>query len=169
MPPLHISGMNRMPGLNRGGIGLLLACLFATAYAQTPAEPAKPSFDAELARSVGADDLGMRRYVLVVLKTGPNKMPAGAERDEMFKGHFANIKRLAAEKKLVLAGPFDGVDGWRGLFILATSDIEEAKRAVATDPVIMNGEMTAEYHRYYGSAALMLVNELHERIAKKRF
>lgn len=147
----------------------VLPCVSAIAYAQTAAEGTKPPFDAELARSVGADDLGMKRYVLVVLKTGPNKVPAGAERDDMFKGHFANINRLAAEKKLVLAGPFDGVDGWRGLFILAMSDIEEAKRAVATDPVIIKGEMTAEYHRYYGSAALMLVNELHERIAKKRF
>jgi hypothetical protein len=34
--------------------------------------------------------VGMRQYVLVVLKTGPNKLPAGPERDAMFKGHFAN-------------------------------------------------------------------------------
>ena len=158
-----------MPRLKRRAIGIILACLSATAFAQTPVEVTRPPFDAELARSVGADELGMKSYVLVVLKTGPNKVPAGAERDAMFKGHFANIHRLAAEKKLVLAGPFDGVDGWRGLFILAMADIEEAKRVVATDPVIIQGEMTAEYHRYYGSAALMLVNELHERIAQKRF
>jgi uncharacterized protein YciI len=111
----------------------------------------------------------MKSYVLVVLKTGPNKIPAGTERDEMFKGHFANMNRLAAEKKLVLAGPFDGVDGWRGLFIFAVADIEEAKKYVATDPVIINGEMVAEYHKYYGSAALMLVNEAHEKIAKKSY
>jgi len=27
----------------------------------------------------------------------------------------------------------------------------------------------AEYHQYYGSAALMLVRDAHEKIAKKRF
>ena len=128
-----------------------------------------PAFDEALARSLGADDYGMRRYVLVVLKTGPNKMPAGAERDEMFRGHFANMKRLAAQGKLALAGPFDGVDGWRGLFILAVPDIEEARTLVATDPVVAKGEMVAEYHKYYGSAALMLVNEGHDKVARKAF
>ncbi len=29
--------------------------------------------------------------------------------------------------------------------------------------------MVAEYHQYYGSAALMLLNETHQRIAEKRF
>jgi uncharacterized protein YciI len=87
----------------------------------------------------------------------------------MFKGHFANMGRLSAEGKLALAGPFDGVDGWRGLFVFAVSDIEEARKHVATDPVIVKGEMTAEYHQYYGSAGLMLVRETHEKLAKKRF
>jgi uncharacterized protein YciI len=137
--------------------------------AQASVEAAKPSYEPELARSVGADDYGMRSYVLVILKVGPNKVPAGADRDEMFKGHFANMNRLSAEGKLALAGPFDGIDGWRGLFIFAVSDIDEAKECVATDPVIIKGEMVAEYHRYYGSAALMLVRDNHERIAKKRF
>ena len=67
-----------------------------------------------------------------------------------------------------LAGPFDGVDGWRGLFIFAVSDVDEARRLVATDPVISNGEMVADYHPYYGSAALMLVRDAHARIAKQR-
>jgi uncharacterized protein YciI len=145
-----------------------LATLAGLALAQDTTR-APPAFDAELARSVGADDYGMKPYVLVILKTGPKAMPPGKERDEMFKGHFADINRLAAEGKLALAGPLDGVDGWRGLFVLAASDIEEARKLVATDPVIANDEMVAEYHKYYGSAALMLVNEAHGRIAKKRF
>ena len=139
------------------------------AFAQAQSAPPKQAFDAELAGTVGADDFGMRKYVLVVLKTGPTPMPAGKERDEMFKGHFANINRLASEGKLALAGPFDGVSGWRGLFILAVADIEEAKQLTATDPVVSSGEMVAEYHKYYGSAALMLVNDAHKRVAKKGF
>lgn len=144
-------------------------CLALPAQAQATAEADKPAFDAELARSVGADEHGMKSYVLVVLKTGPNKVPAGTERDEMFKGHFANMNRLVAEGKLALAGPFDGVDGWRGLFVFAVSEIDEARKLVATDPVIVKGEMVAEYHKYYGSAALMLVNGAHPKVSKKRF
>lgn len=126
-----------------------------------------PKYDAESAQRLGADQRGMRSYVLVVLKTGPNKVAPGKERDEMFAGHFANIKRLASDGKLALAGPFDGVDGWRGLFIFAVKDIEEAKQLTATDPVIMKGEMVAEYHKWYGSAAVMDVTRIHETLTEK--
>lgn len=136
---------------------------------QQEMDPSFTKYDEALAKKLGADDLGMRQYVLVILKTGPKRMPDGKERTEMFAGHFANIKRLAAEGKLALAGPLDGVDGWRGLFVFAVPTIEEAKKLTETDPVIINGEMVAEYHTYYGSAALLLVNELHEKIAKKSF
>jgi uncharacterized protein YciI len=149
--------------------GFAVLCLALSAHAQATVEPEKGVYDAELARSLGADEYGMKSYVLVVLRTGPNKVPAGPERDEMFQGHFANMNRLSAEGKLALAGPFDGVDGWRGLFVFAVPDIEEAKKLVATDPVIVKGEMVAEYHKYYGSAALMLVKDTHAKIAKKRF
>jgi len=128
----------------------------------TPQDP----YDAALAKSVGADERGMRKYVLVVLKSGPTKVPAGEKRTEMFKGHMANIKRLASEGLLVLAGPLDGVDGWRGLFVFATPDIATAKTHVETDPVIVSGEMVAEYHEFYGSAALMMVNELQRKLSK---
>jgi uncharacterized protein YciI len=137
------------------------------AFAQTEQPAPATAYDAELAKSLGADERGMRSYVLVVLKTGPNKIPKGPERDKMFQDHFANIQRLAAEKKLVLAGPFDGADGWRGMFVFATPDIDRAKEYVATDPVIVNGEMVAEYHKFYGSAALMTVNDVHNKIQKK--
>lgn len=133
------------------------------ALAQQPAA----TYDAELAARLGANENGMRSYVLVVLKTGPTPLPKGPERDEMFRGHFANIKRLADEGKLVVAGPFDGVDGWRGLFVFAVKTIDEAKQLAATDPVLIKGEMVAEYHRYFGSAALMMVPEIHAKIAKK--
>jgi uncharacterized protein YciI len=145
-----------------------LLFLSLAARAQGAGDTPKAVYEPELARALGADDNGMKRYVLVILKTGPNKVPAGPERDEMFKGHFANMNRLSTAGKLALAGPFDGVDGWRGLFIFAVPDIAEAQALVATDPVIIKGEMVAEYHAYYGSAALMLVRDAHDRISRKR-
>ena len=108
----------------------------------------------------------MRQYVLVILKTGPTPVPAGEARSEMFRGHFANMERLSQEGKLVLAGPLDGVDGWRGLFVLAVQDIEEARALASTDPVLRQGEMVAEYHTFYGSAALVGVRDAHARVAK---
>jgi uncharacterized protein YciI len=167
--------------LSHGRPGVALAAVVALSAslacgslraADTPAAscsaPGAPpaGYDAELARATGADEQGMRKYVLVILKSSSTPMPAGPARDAMFKGHFANMQRLAADGKLVLAGPLDKVDGWRGLFVFAVEDIEEAKKLVATDPVVAQGEMVAEYHRYFGSAALMLVNDWHGRLTK---
>jgi len=142
---------------------ILLAAVACTAQAQVQKPPA---YDAELAKSLGGNDNGMRKYVFVVLRTGPNKVPPGQERTEMFAGHMANIQRLANERKLAYAGPLDGVDGARGIFIFAVESIDEAKALVATDPVIIKGEMVAEYHTHFGSAGLMMVNQVHSQISK---
>lgn len=147
---------------------LTAACVASQAAHAQPAPPEPPAaYDAELAKSLGGNDNGMRSYVLVILKTGPKKVPAGPDRDKMFKGHFANIERLASEKKLMFAGPLDGVEGRRGIFIFATPEIEAARGWVATDPVIINGEMVAEYHVLFGSAALMALPGIHAKISKK--
>ena len=145
-------------------LSLVTCATIGLSYA---AEPSKPAFNEPLAKKLGADEYGMRKYVFVLLKTGPKQMPKGPERDAMFKGHFANIQRLADEGKLVVAGPFDGVDGWRGMFIFAVPTIEEAKKLTETDPVLQSGEMIAEYHVHYGSAALMQINEVHKTLAKE--
>ncbi len=147
-------------------MAFLLLCSVSTGIAADAGTPsAAPAYDAELARRHGADERGMRRYVLVVLKTGPTRVPEGEARQAMFAGHFANMERLAKAGKLAVAGPFvQSESGWRGLFIYAVETIEEAQALTATDPVIIAGEMVAEYHPWYGSAALMATPELHERM-----
>ena len=143
---------------------VMLTTFAGLVHAETP-PPATANYDAALASRVGADANGMRHYVLVILKTGPTPMPKGKARDAMFQGHFANIGRLAKDGKLALAGPFgENTDGWRGLFLLAVETVDEARTLTQTDPVIRSGEMIAEYHPWYGSAAAMLLPELHPRV-----
>ena len=160
-------GEDAMTRLSMGLVALLLmAGPVATACAQ---EAKATAPDAALAKRTGADDRGMRNYVLVILKTGPKRVPDGDARKAMFAGHFANMERLSKDGKLVIAGPFEkDPDGWRGLFVFAVESIEEAKALTATDPVIVQGEMVAEYHRWYATAATMLIPELHEKIAPKQ-
>lgn len=150
----------------------LLAAFFLAAALGGPSAladdaPAPKVADEALARSLGADERGMRSYVLVILKTGANRVPDGPERDAMFAGHFANIGRLAKEGKLAVAGPFGRKTDWRGLFILAVDTEEEAAELVATDPVIERGEMVAEYHPFYATAALVAVPGIHDKIAPR--
>ena len=147
--------------------GFMLAMAISISAQDTlSGAPKNPKFDAELAKKLGADKMGMKNYVLVLLKTGPKNIPQGKERDEIFKGHFANIHRLAGEGKLVVAGPFDGEGGWRGMFIFNVTTVEDAKALTATDPVVKSGLMVPEYHKLYCSAALMEVGGIHERIAQ---
>ena len=82
----------------------------------------------------------------------------------MFAGHFADITRLADAGKPARAGPFtEDPGGWRGLFLFTVDHIEEARRLAATDPVIAEGEMVAEFHRWCGYAAAMRVPDAHKR------
>ena len=149
------------------GLALVLLAALLPTYAAEPAAtaPTPSRFDAQLAERLGADERGMRPYVLVILRTGPKRMPEGDARKAMFAGHFANVTRLADAGKLVLAGPFsEDPDGWRGLFLMAVDEIDEARRLTETDPVIREGEMVAEYHRWYGSAAAMMLPEIHAKL-----
>lgn len=151
-------------------VPVLLLCS-AGISAQTTAVPANKNFDAELAKKVGADQMGMRKYVLAILKTGPKDSEIqGDARKALFKGHFDNMSRLAKEGKLAVAGPFaDPEKKYRGLFILAVATVEEAKALAETDPTVKAGVLIVEYVPWYGSASLMLSNELHEKVAEKSF
>ncbi|MEP7077188.1 MAG: YciI family protein [Acidobacteriota bacterium] len=148
-------------------IAILLAILAFSIFGL--AQNKNANFDAGLAKKLGADKMGMKNYVMVILKTGPTNVPAGKERDEIFKGHFANIHRLADGGKLAVAGPFDDTNGWRGMFIFNVETIEDAKKLTETDPVIKSGVMIAEFHKLYCSAALMEVNKIHQKVAETNF
>ena len=88
-------------------------------------------------------------YVLVLLKTGMNTSPSKEESQKIFAGHFANMQRLASEKKLLLAGPFATPKrdpDLRGLFVIDEVAVNEAERLASSDPTIVSGIMRLECH-----------------------
>lgn len=130
--------------------------------------PQHPSYDAELAQQLGADDYGMKSYIFVTLLTGEAdaRITDQAERTRLFAGHFANMGKLADEGHLVLAGPFVNAKPKRGLFILNTESMEVASQWVKADPAVQAGIFTFELSQFYGSAALMQINGIHQTIQK---
>lgn len=138
----------------------------ATAQEKASEEKVRPGYDAELAKKVGADKYGMRNYVIAFLRTGPTKIGDKAEVSKLFAGHMTNMNRLAAEGKLTVAGPFSKDPVFRGMFILAVETVEEAKALVDTDPAVKSGMLQADYHKWWGSAALMEVNRIHDKVQK---
>lgn len=138
---------------------------FAIALMMLPAAAA--AYDAGLAKRLGADERGMRAYVFVVLKTGPKADLSKEQRQVLFKGHMANIQRLAAEGKLVLAGPFDeNPQHLEGVFIFNLAKVEDVEPLLKTDPAVAAGVLAYDIYSWYGSAAVMEVPAIHQRIDK---
>jgi len=124
-------------------------------------------YDSVAAKKYGADDYGMKKYVMAFLKRGPNRELDSAKAAELQMAHLKNIDRMAEEGKLVLAGPFFGKGDLRGIYIFNVSSIEEAEQLTNSDPAIQAGSLEMELMEWYGSAALMEVNDLHKTLSKK--
>ncbi|MFO0939225.1 MAG: YciI family protein [Pirellulales bacterium] len=125
--------------------------------------------DDEMIMELGADDLGMRKYVMAFLKTGPNRDQDAEASRKLMQGHMDNIGKMAKEGKLILAGPFMDNGSTRGIYVFNTDNLDEAKKWTETDPAIQAGRLEMELHPWYGSATLLLVNDLHNRVQKKSF
>lgn len=143
---------------------LLMMTLMATG------QNINPGYDSTLAARLGADERGMKMYVLVILKSGQANIQDKALRDSLFAGHFATINALADEKKLVVAGPLGENDNkYRGIFILDVRSIAEAQTLIQRDPTVVNGIFDTELYPWYGSAALPMYLEYSEKISRIKF
>jgi hypothetical protein len=130
----------------------------------------KPSYDSTLARKLGADDYGMKSYILVILKTGQKEIQEKATRDSLFEGHYKNIYRLIDQGKLIVAGTLvKNVNSYRGIFILNVTTFEEANELLQVDPTIKEGILDLELYKWYGSAALPEYLNTHKKIEKNQF
>ena len=125
----------------------LLAVFVVGACATTaPAPPAKK--------------FSMRVYQMAILRRGPSwNAERTPEVKQLLAGHMANIRRLAADGKLLIAGPFDveetaPPDTPVGIFIFDVATREEAAALVATDPTIAAGHFAAEVLPWYGPSGL---------------
>ena len=126
--------------------------------------------DADLANKLGADEYGMKTYVMAFLLAGDRVSEySQEERVEIQKGHMANINRLAEMGKLILAGPFVNGGEKRGIFIFDVPSKAEAEELTNTDPAVKAGVLKMELVEWYGSAALMMVPEVHEKVRKMDF
>lgn len=156
--------------LTGGFVALLFACSQETETKPTgeqqEPETLNTQFDQKLADKLGADDYGMKKYVMAFLKKGPNRDQDSLEGIRLQRAHLDNIKRLADEKKLIVAGPFLDDSDIRGVYIFNVETIEEAQALTSTDPAIKAGRLVMELHEWYGSAALIESAEMHKKIAK---
>lgn len=129
-----------------------------------------PNYDSALAKKFGGDDYGMKKYVLVILKTGTNTITDKKITDSLFAGHMNNILHMVKINKLVVSGPIGKNEKtYRGIFILNVSTMEEAEKLLENDPAIKEKLLAAEFYSWYGSAALPAYLDASEKIRKLEF
>ncbi len=145
----------------------ILLITFSLWGCKAQVETADDGYDAQLANKVGADEYGMKKYVLAFLKAGPNRDQDSTEATKIQRAHLDNISRLAGEGKLVLAGPFLDDGNIRGIYIFNVPTIKEAEQLTQTDPAVKAGRLIMELHPWYGSAAIMEISDLHKKISLK--
>jgi uncharacterized protein YciI len=146
-----------------GFLIFLIACFPVFAQAQQVQVP----YNQKLADSLGADKLGMKNYVLVILKTGPKPEVSPAVRDSLIKGHFGFINSMSDKGLLVMAGPLQKNDRqYRGIYIFDVKTVEEARAMAQSDPSIRAGYFDVELYGLYGSAALPMLVPIHRSIQK---
>lgn len=152
----------------------LLAILFVlsglTSFAQRklPPRKVKPKIDTMMIKRTGADEYGMKKYVIAFLKKGPNRNQDSATAAQLQKAHLDNIESLVNMGKLVVAGPFTDDGDLRGIYVFNVTTVEEAKKLTETDPAVQAGRLVMELHPWYASAALMEIPLLHTKIQVKK-
>lgn len=134
--------MTTLP-LRTFGTLLFLASTTALIMAAEPAPPAP---------TPAATPFEFDNFFLVFLVRPENRPEISKEEgDRIQAAHIANIQRLHAEKKIAYAGPLEDFSGRnvRGIFILRTASLEEAKTWVDTDPAVKAGRLKPEYLKWY--------------------
>lgn len=132
------------------------------------ADPVQASgYDTALASKLGADDYGMKNYVLCFLKPGKQKLMMVSEVEALEANHLQYIHRLSEEGKLVLLGMFLGNPDIYTQLVFNTQDIAIADSIMRHDPKVKAEVVVPEFHHWYGPAALPELKPIHERISKK--
>jgi uncharacterized protein len=122
-----------------------VALALAVALVTFPARAAEPPPGA----------VEMTTYYVGFLYRGPQWTPGSTpESEKIQEGHMANIRRLAAEGKLLLAGPFTDDGDLRGMFVFTVASLEEARALAETDPAVKAGRLRIELHPWFSAKGI---------------
>jgi len=91
----------------------------------------------------------MKQYWLVLLFSGSQRSQDTATAAKIQKAHINNIERLAAEGKIIMAGPMGDKGNLRGIFIMDGKDSTEIASHIKVDSAILTGRLRFEIHPWW--------------------
>jgi uncharacterized protein YciI len=97
----------------------------------------------------------MITFYLCLLVEGPQANTTQAEAGELLAGHLAHLKALMATPKGVIAGPINDRGRLRGVLVLRTATIDEAKALASDDPAVKAGLFAVEAHPWFAADEIM--------------
>ena len=91
----------------------------------------------------------MKQYWLVLLFSGSQRSQDTATAAKIQKAHINNIERLAAEGKIIMAGPMGDKGNLRGIFIMDGKDSTEIAGHIKVDSAVVTGRLRFEIHPWW--------------------
>jgi len=86
----------------------------------------------------------MKRYFLVMLKTGPTRDQDSLTSVQIQAQHMAHLDSVASLGKMDIAGPMEGHPEIQGMCIYNTTTLEEATALANADPAVVSGRLVVE-------------------------
>jgi uncharacterized protein YciI len=106
-----------------------------------------PITGSALAQAQNQPNAKTAQYFFVLLNRPANAPQLSEDAGEKLQEeHMANIRRLHAEHKLVIAGPFMDDTALRGIFVFQADSAAQVQDWANSDPAIKAGHLSAEVH-----------------------
>ncbi|MDQ6892377.1 MAG: YciI family protein [Acidobacteriota bacterium] len=114
----------------------------------------------EIGNRASAEEVGgfeMTTYYVGFLYRGAKWTPeVTPESTRLQEAHMANIRRMGAEGKLLVAGPFADDGPLRGMYVFKVATKEEAEILVRSDPAVQAGRLRFELHPWFAAKNIVV-------------
>ena len=124
------------------------------------------NFDSKMANQLGANKYGLKKYTLCFFNKGAQRVLKSDQVLALEKGHINYMNELIAKKEIVLAGYFNETDVHLGFVVFDSQDTSHVRSLIEKDPKVNEGLIVPHFQQWTSSAAILKLNEIHQKIQK---